>query len=89
MLFMVIEEFHDGDLAAVAVRFDQHGRMLPDGVRYEASWLEPDGSRCFQVMEAPNRAALDVWIARWSDLVEFEIVPVVTSQEFWATRQAR
>jgi hypothetical protein len=63
--------------------------MMPDGVTYEASWLEPDGHRCFQVMQAPDRAALDPWIAQWSDLVDFEVLPVVTSREFWETRSGR
>ena len=63
--------------------------MLPDGVRYEASWLEPDGSRCLQVMEASDWEPLDLWIARRNDLVDFEVVPVVTSQDFWERRQLR
>jgi hypothetical protein len=37
-------------------------------------------------MSAPNRETLDHWIARWSDLVDFEVVPVLTSAEFWARR---
>ena len=58
--------------------------MLPDGVEYVNSWLEPSGSRCFQVMEATDRAALDTWIACWNDLVDFEVVPVLISADFWA-----
>ena len=84
---MVIEKFKNGDAAPVGDRFARQGRMLPEDVTYGGSWLESDGSRCFQLMEAPDRATLDVWIARWSDLVEFEVVPVVTSSEFWAARR--
>jgi len=58
--------------------------MLAESVSYEASWVDTAGRRCFQVMQAPDRAALDVWIARWSDLVTFEVVPVLTSKDFWA-----
>jgi hypothetical protein len=87
VLFMVIETFKAGDLDRVGERFARQGRMLPEGARYEASWMEPGGRRCFQLMEAPDRATLDVWIERWSDLVGFEVVPVLTSQEFWAARQ--
>ena len=68
-------------------RFRQHGRMLPEGVVYHASWIDDSGSRCYQVMEAPDRALLNQWIAKWSDLVEFEVVPVLTSAEFWARRE--
>lgn len=84
MLFMVIEIFKGGNLKAVGERFSQSGRMLPDGVAYHASWVDPTGSRCFQIMEASNRESLDAWIARWNDLVDFEVTPVLTSGDFWA-----
>ena len=64
--------------------FDLGGRMLPEGVTYQASWIEKDGSRCFQIMEAPSLAALNVWVSRWEDLVDFDITPVMTSADFWA-----
>lgn len=85
MLFMVVENFLEG-ADAVGERFAAKGRMLPDGVTYENSWVQVDGSRCFQLMRAPDRGSLDTWIARWSDLVAFEVVPVVTSQAFWSAR---
>ena len=84
MLFMVIELFKQGDPKTVGERFKTSGRMLPEGVTYQASWLEPTGRRCFQIMEAPSIKALNVWVDRWNDLVDFEIVPVVPSAEFWA-----
>jgi hypothetical protein len=83
MLFMVIERFKDADPRPIGERFRQRGRMLPEGVAYQASWVDAPGARCFQVMEAENRELLDTWIARWDDLVDFEIVPVLTSSEFW------
>jgi len=58
--------------------------MLPEGVTYQASWMEPTGGRCFQTMEAPSLEALNVWVGRWHDLVAFEIIPVVPSADFWA-----
>ena len=89
MLFMVVERFKDGGPARVGERFAARGRMMPEdaGVAYVASWMAADGSCCYQIMEAPDRAALDPWIANWSDLVEFEVVPVVVSAEYWAGRR--
>src|SRR5579864_6594856 len=87
MIFMVIERFKNGDPGPVGERFSRLGRMLPEGVAYVNSWLEPNGSRCFQVMEAPDRRALDAWINKWSDLVDFEVIPVVTSADFWSNVQ--
>jgi len=82
MLFMVIE--HLKDAKAIGARFQQKGRMLPEDVAYHASWVDAAGMRCFQIMGAPAVESLRPWIERWDDLVEFEIVPVVTSAEFWA-----
>ena len=81
MLFMVIERFKNRDAKAVYARAREKGRMLPDGVKYVASWVMVDFDRCFQIMEADDARMLDEWTKRWDDLVEFEIVPVMTSQE--------
>jgi hypothetical protein len=88
MLYMVIERFKNPDLKAVGERFTTRGRPMPNEVKYLASWLEPSGARCFQVMESPTREAVDVWINNWSDLVDFEVAEVLTSAEFWARRSS-
>ena len=79
--YIIIEHFRDGDAVAVYRRFREHGRMVPEGLDYIASWVTPDLTCCYQIMETPNRALLEQWVANWSDLVEFEIRPVITSQE--------
>jgi hypothetical protein len=37
--------------------------------------------RCFQVMECEDRPLLDEWMANWSDIIDFEVVPVLTSAQ--------
>ena len=81
MLFMVVEHFKNGDAAPVYQRFREQGRLAPPGVNYVNSWVTSDLARCFQIMEAPDRALLDQWLARWIDLVDFDVVPVITSAE--------
>jgi hypothetical protein len=81
MLYMVIERFRGGDAAAVYRRYRERGRMAPEGLRYVDSWVEAGFGRCFQLMECDDPRLLDEWVAHWQDLVEFEIVPVVTSRE--------
>ena len=83
MLFMVIECFKPGKGDEVGLRFKDRGRMMPPGVQYQGSWLVPETGRCFQVMEAPDRALIEEWIGHWADLVDFEVIPVVTSAEYW------
>ena len=55
--------------------------MAPNGVRYVASWVDLEFRRCFQVMEANDEALLREWTKHWSDLVDFEIVEVRTSEQ--------
>jgi hypothetical protein len=81
MLFMVIERFRDRDAKAVYRRFREQGRMMPDGLKSVGSWVEANFDRCFQVMECDDPRLLQEWLLSWSDLMQCEIVPVVTSSE--------
>jgi hypothetical protein len=81
MLFMIVEHFKNGDPAPVYARFRERGRLTPSGLQYVNSWVTSDLTRCYQVMECDDRGLLDEWISRWADLVEFEVIPVVTSAE--------
>jgi Protein of unknown function (DUF3303) len=81
MLFMVVERFRNRDAKAVYRRFHDQGRMMPDGLRYVGSWIEANFDRCFQLMECSDARLLQEWVINWSDLTEFEIVPVVPSEE--------
>lgn len=81
MLFMVIERFKNQDATAVYGRFRERGRMLPYGLKYIDSWTEANFNRCFQLMECEDPRLFQEWMSHWQDLVEFEIVPVISSQE--------
>ena len=81
MLYMIIEHFKKGDPLPVYRRFRDLGRLAPDGLRYVTSWVTTDYRRCFQVMECDDINDLEAWIAKWRDVTDFEIVPVVTSKE--------
>ena len=81
MLYMIIESFKNGDPVPVYRRFRDKGRQAPEALKYISSWVTTDMSRCYQLMECEDRHRLDQWIARWSDLVDFEVVPVITSAQ--------
>ena len=55
--------------------------MAPEGLRYLSSWVDEKLEICFQLMEAPDVSLVNEWIANWSDIVEFEVYPVISSQE--------
>ena len=81
MLFMVIERFKNRDAKAVYGRYHEKGRMTPDGLRYVGSWTETNFDHCFQLMECDDPSLFEEWMAHWRDLVEFEILPVMTGAE--------
>jgi hypothetical protein len=81
MLFIVIERFKNRDAESVYRRFREHGRMMPEGLNYLESWTETDFGRCFQLMECHDPRLFGEWVARWEDLIDFEIIPVLTSKE--------
>jgi uncharacterized protein DUF3303 len=81
MVFMIIERFKNGDPVPVYRRFRERGRMAPEGLTYIGSWITADLSMCYQVMESPDRALLDRWMAAWEDVTDFEVIPVITSAE--------
>ena len=81
MQFMIVERFRGGDPLPVYRRFRDRGRLAPEGLRYIASWVSQDLSCCFQVMECEDHRLLDEWMANWRDLVDFEVIPAMTSSE--------
>jgi hypothetical protein len=81
MLYMVVERYKNRDAKSVYARFRERGRMLPEGLAYIDSWVEPNFNRCFQLMECDDAQLLQEWESHWQDLVEFEFVPVVRSNE--------
>jgi uncharacterized protein DUF3303 len=78
---MIVERFRNGDPLPVYQRFREHGRMAPEGLKYVSSWVDEKLEICFQLMEAPDVSFVNEWIANWSDIVEFEVYPVISSQE--------
>ena len=81
MLYMIVEHFRNGDATPVYERFRTRGRLASDGLRYVGSWVTPDLTRCYQVVECDDPALLEAWMAAWADLVEFDVHPVITSAE--------
>lgn len=84
MRYMVIEHFRGGDALPVYRRFRERGRLMPEGLRYVGSWITEDFRRCYQVMECDERRLLEEWMRHWEDLMEFEVIPVITSAEAMA-----
>lgn len=89
MQYLVIENFRGRDPVPVYRRFRDRGRLAPEGLHYVGSWITEDLSRCYQVMECADRHLLDEWLSHWHDLVEFEVMPVLSSAEVQARLAGR
>jgi len=81
MLYMVIERFHPGKVRMLYERFAEKGRLLPDGVGYLNSWIKEDLSICYQVMKSDDVEKIHEWISQWNDLADFEVIPVINSDD--------
>ena len=81
MRYMVVERFKNGCAKAIYERARERGRMLPDGLEYVDGWVSAKLDVCFQLMDCENEQLFAEWFRSWSDLVEFETIPVVSSAE--------
>jgi len=81
MIYMIIEKFRAGKVKEMYQRFEEKGRLMPDGVNYINSWINEDITTCYQVMETEEEEKIKEWISNWDDLVDFEVIPVISSAE--------
>ena len=81
MRYMIIEHFRPGKVGEIYRRLDESGRHMPAGLTYVGSWITDDLARCYQVMETNEQALLDEWISHWADLMDFEVIPVLSSDQ--------
>ena len=78
---MIIEKFYPGRVKLLYERFEEKGRLLPEGVNYVNSWIDENITICYQVMESDTAEKIYTWIGYWNDLADFEVIPVITSAE--------
>jgi hypothetical protein len=78
---MIVEHYLNQDPLPIYRRFRDHGRLAPEGLQYVSSWVDDKLERCFQLMETHDPRLLDEWISKWSDIVSFEVYPVLSSKE--------
>ena len=81
MLYMIIERFHPGKVRMLYERFAEKGRLLSVGVSCINSWIKEDVSICYQVMRSDSLEKIHEWVSHWNDLADFEVIPVINSDE--------
>jgi hypothetical protein len=81
MTYLIIEKFYPEKVKALYKKFEDHGRLLPEGVTYVSSWIDEQIETCYQIMESDSREKLIAWINLWEDFAAFEIIPVISSAQ--------
>ena len=81
MLYIIFEKFHPGKIKTLYQRFEEKGRLMPEGLSYINSWIDEHLTTCFQVIETDKAEKIHEWISHWNDLANFEIIPVLTSAQ--------
>ncbi|WP_234571801.1 DUF3303 domain-containing protein [Rhodohalobacter sp. 614A] len=81
MTYMIIETFKPGQVNEIYKRLEEKGRMQPEGLTYIHSWIDENMEKCYQVMETDSEEKIHQWISNWDDVMEFKIVPVISSEE--------
>ena len=62
-------------------RFRATGAPPPSGVTMTGRWHSAEGLLGFIVAESSDAEALARWTQSWTDVVTFEIVPVVNDEQ--------
>lgn len=67
---------------AIARFVDGAALQEPDGVTLVSRWHSVGGGRGWSVVDTNDPATIMDWLMRWSDLLSYEVEPVVTDEEF-------
>ena len=84
MIFHASFRYATGDRDRVHARFLETGGLPPDGVEMHGRWHAAAGNAGFLVAESDDAAAVADWLQQWSDLIDFELTPVVGDAGFAA-----
>lgn len=82
MLFHISFEYSTANRDTVHERFKQTGAPPPDAVSMIGRWHAAGGNRGFLVAEASNASVVAAWLQEWTELIDFEVTPVLTDGEF-------
>jgi len=80
MLFVVTWEIPSSNRDAVSERFMKTGGPPPEGVKMIGRWHTLGTGEGTLVCESGDPDAIANWIQQWSDLMKFQITPVIDDE---------
>jgi len=81
MLFMGIVTWKPEHKIEMVKRTQEKGPMRPEGIKFINEWVAVSGGKSFALFEANNSNDILSWVTVWSDIIEFEIFPVMELEE--------
>jgi hypothetical protein len=81
MLFMTIYTYEPGNRDAIIRRRLERGTSMPAGLKIIGEWSSLGGGRGFMVFEAQDPGLIMGASMGWSDLLKFETIPVMETEE--------
>lgn len=81
MLYMITWTFAAGNTRAVNDRFLKTGGTPPEGAKMVGRWIRLDNGG-FALCETDDPLTVTKWLLDWNDLIDFEVHPVVTDEQY-------
>ncbi len=81
MLFHITYTFAPAQRHDVQARFLETGAPPPSGVTMLGRWHSVGSHRGFVVAESSDTEAIATWLQDWTDLLMFEVTPVLTDEQ--------
>lgn len=81
MVFHITYSIKPGQRNDSQGRFRATGAPPPAGVTMTNRWHSAEGLKGFIIAESSDAEALARWTQSWTDLLTFEIVPVVNDEQ--------
>ena len=82
MLFHVTWTLSPDQRDAAQTRFKETGAPPPDGVTMLGRWHCAEGLTGFAIADCSDAVAIGKWAQSWTDILTFEITPVLTDEQF-------
>ena len=81
MLFHITDEFTPEVRDSAQKRFKETGALPSDGVIMHGRWHSVAGHAGCLLAESADAVAICRWMQDWTDLLRFEVTPVLTDEE--------
>ena len=85
MLFHVTYQTTQSHRDEAQRRFAETGGQPPEGVRMVGRWHSAGGLKGFTIAETDDAESLARWTHQWTDLLTFEVTPVIDDEQFGRT----